>query len=152
MVPDRIEREIVIDAPLEVVWAVVTAPEHVGGWFSDSAELDLRPGGKGTLTWNEHGSFLLRIEKVDPPHSVAYRWARPAGAEPRAGNSTLVEFILSEEGERTRLRVVESGFAELEEAEEEKTKHFQENTQGWERELDELRGYVSKRVGASSRR
>ena len=152
MVPDRIEREIVIDAPLEVVWAVVTAPEHVGSWFSDSAEIDLRPGGKATLTWNEHGSFPLRIEKVDPPHSVAYRWARPAGAEPRAGNSTLVEFILSEEGEGTRLRVVESGVAALEAAEEEKAKHFQENTQGWERELGELREYVSNLVSPSSRR
>jgi len=151
MVPDRIEQEIVIDAPLEVVWAVVTAPEHVGSWFSDSAEIDLRPGGPATLTWNEHGSFPLRIEKVDPPHAVAYRWARPAGAEPRAGNSTLVEFILSEEGEGTRLRVVESGFAALEGPEEEKTKHFHENTQGWERELGELHEYVSKLVSPSSR-
>jgi uncharacterized protein YndB with AHSA1/START domain len=151
MLPDRIEREIVIDAPLEVVWAVVTAPEHIGSWFSDSAELDLRPGGKGMLTWKGHGSFPLRVEGVDPPHSVAYRWARPAGVEPRAGNSTLVEFTLSEEGERTRLRVVESGFAGLDEGEEEKAKHFQENTHGWEHELDELREYVSKQVSAASR-
>jgi uncharacterized protein YndB with AHSA1/START domain len=152
MVPDRIEREVVIDAPLEVVWAVVTAPHHVGSWFSDSAEIDLRPGGRGTLVWNEHGSFPLRVEKVDPPHAVSYRWARPAGAEPRAGNSTLIEFILSEEGDGTRLRVVESGFAELEGTEEEKAEHFEENTQGWEQELGELREYVSKQVGASSRR
>jgi uncharacterized protein YndB with AHSA1/START domain len=108
--------------------------------------------GKATLTWNEHGSFPLRVEKVDPPHSVAYRWARPAGAEPRAGNSTLIEFSLSEEGKGTRLRVVESGFAALEEAEEEKAKHFQENMQGWERELGELREYVSRLVSPSSRR
>jgi uncharacterized protein YndB with AHSA1/START domain len=151
MTPDRIEREIVIDAPLEVVWAVVTEPEHIGSWFSDSAELELRPDGKGTLVWNEHGAFPLLVERVEPPYSVAYRWARPAGAEPRAGNSTLVEFTLSEEGERTRLRVVESGFAELEEAEEEKAKHFRENTHGWERELGELREYVSKLVATSPR-
>lgn len=151
MTPDRIEREIVIDAPLEVVWAVVTAPEHIGSWFSDSAEIDLRPGGKGTLTWDEHGSFHLRVEKVDPPHALAFRWARPAGAEPRAGNSTLVDFLLSEEGAGTRLRVVESGFAELESDEEETARHVQENTQGWEHELGELREYVSKLAGASSR-
>lgn len=152
MIPDRIEREIMIDAPLEVVWTVVTAPEHVGSWFSDSAELDLRAGGKGLLTWNGHGSFPLLVEEVDPPRSVAYRWARPAGVEPRTGNSTLVEFTLSEEGERTRLRVVESGFAGLEEHEDEKAKHFRENTQGWEHELDELREYVSKHVSAASGR
>ena len=39
MVPERIEREIVIDAPLEVVWSIVTEPAHVGSWFSDSAEI-----------------------------------------------------------------------------------------------------------------
>jgi uncharacterized protein YndB with AHSA1/START domain len=37
MVPQRIEREISIDAPLEVVWAVVTESQHISGWFSDSA-------------------------------------------------------------------------------------------------------------------
>ena len=30
MVPDRIEREIVIDAPVDVVWAVVTEPGQAG--------------------------------------------------------------------------------------------------------------------------
>ena len=152
MVPDRIEREVMIDAPLAVVWEVVTSAEHVGRWFSNSAEIDLRPGGEGTLTWSEHGSFPIRVEEVDPPHSVSYRWARPAGAEPRAGNSTLVEFTLNEEGAGTRLRVVESGFAELESTDEEKTRHFRENTQGWEHELDELRAYVATQADAFSRR
>src|SRR5262245_40624846 len=109
MVPEHIEREILIDAPLEVVWAVVTEPEHVGAWFGDDAAIELRPGGDMVLTWQEHGSFRARVEKVEPPHVFAFRWARPAGAEPRTGNSTLVELSLSAEGERTRLRVVESG-------------------------------------------
>ena len=113
MVPDRIEREILIDAPLEVVWAVVTEPAHVGSWFGDSAAIDLRPGGEAMLTWEKYGSFRARVEKVEPPHVFAFRWSRPADTEPRPGNSTLVEFSLSGEGETTRLRVVESGFTEL---------------------------------------
>ena len=28
---DRIERTILIDAPADVVWAVVTEPEHISG-------------------------------------------------------------------------------------------------------------------------
>src|SRR5688572_25822084 len=94
VVPERIEREVLIEAPLEVVWAVVTEPEHVGGWFGDSAEIDLRPGGDATLTWEEHGSVRARVESVDPPHTFSFRWARPVGAEPGEGNSTLVEFNL----------------------------------------------------------
>ena len=104
MVPERIEREVLIEAPLEVVWTVLTDPEHIGGWFGDSAEIDLRPGGEAVLTWDKYGSALAVVERVEPPHVFSFRWARPLGAAPREGNSTLVEFSLSAEGEGTRLR------------------------------------------------
>jgi uncharacterized protein YndB with AHSA1/START domain len=151
MVPDRIEQEILIDAPLEVVWAVVTEPEHVGSWFSDSAEIDLRPGGEATLTWVEHGAARARVEKVQPPNSFSFRWARTADSAPREGNSTLVEFTLTAEAGGTRLRVVESGFTELELPEDAQSKYAEENTEGWEHELGELRDYVATHVRAARR-
>jgi uncharacterized protein YndB with AHSA1/START domain len=152
MVPEHIEREIVIDAPLKVVWAIVTEPAHVGSWFSDAAEIDLRPGGNATLTWEKHGVAKARVEKVEPPHTFSFRWARPMGVEPGEGNSTLVEFSLSAEGDSTRLRVVESGFPQLEGLEDEKAKYAAENTEGWELELDDLREYVSQQVEAPAQR
>jgi uncharacterized protein YndB with AHSA1/START domain len=152
MVPEQIEREILIEAPLEVVWAIVTEPEHVGAWFSDSAQIDLRPGGEATLTWERYGSVRAVVEKVEPPHLFSFRWARPVGAEPGKGNSTLVEFSLSAEGESTRLRVVESGFPKLEQSEEEKAKYAEENTQGWELELGELGEYAAQQARESARR
>ena len=33
MTTDRIEREIVINAPQDRVWAALTEAEHVAGWF-----------------------------------------------------------------------------------------------------------------------
>ena len=152
MVPDRIEREVLIEAPVEVVWSIVTEAEHVGTWFSDSAEIDLRPGGKAVLTWDEHGTFPGRIERVEPPRFISFRWARPAGAEPEEGNSTLVEFTLSPEGEGTRLQVVESGFSELDGTDEENAEYREGNVEGWQKELGELQEYVSKHVGAPVRR
>jgi len=152
MVPERIEREVLIEAPLDVVWAVVTEPQHVGGWFGDSAEIDLRPGGEAVLTWEKHGSALAVVEKVEPPHTFSFRWARPLGAAPGEGNSTLVEFSLSAEGESTRLRVVESGFPALDGSEDEKATYAEENTQGWKHELGDLQEYVAKLVRASARR
>jgi uncharacterized protein YndB with AHSA1/START domain len=146
MVPDRIEREILIDAPQDVVWAIVTEPEHVSRWFSDAAEIDLQPGGEVALTWDEHGTARAWVERVDPPRFFSFRWARPVGAKPRKGNSTLVELTLSAEGERTRLRVVESGFPELEWSEEKKARYAEENNQGWEHELGELQEYVATHV------
>ena len=153
MVPERIEREILIEAPREVVWSVITEPEHVGRWFSDSAAIDLRPGGELTLTWDEHGPVYWRVERIDPPRFVSFHWLRGGqGPGDPELNSTLVEFSLAEEGQGTRLRMVESGFGGLAGSEEEKAQDAEEHRRGWELELDELRDYVSARVRGSARR
>ena len=145
MVPQRIEREIVIDAPIEVVWRVVTEPEHISGWFSDSVELDLRPGGEAALRWNEHGTVPGRVERVEPPRFFSFRWAVGHGADTGEENWTLVEFSLSEEGSAsTRLQVVESGFQDLAAPDHEKQRHFDGHRRGWELELGELEAYVSR--------
>lgn len=156
MVPDRIEREILIDAPIEVVWAVVTEPEHVGTWLGDSAAIELRPGGEMLMTWGEGGRVSGRIERVEPPHIVAFRWGHlsrgPAsGAELREGNSTLVEFRLTAEGGGTRLRVVESGFARLDGTPEENARYAEDHERGWERELGDLVNYIARLRGATRR-
>jgi len=157
MVPDRVEREILIDAPPDIVWSVITEAEHVGRWFSDSAAVDLRPGGELILTWDEHGAVYWRVERIDPPRFVSFRWLRPVPDESGADellvdNATLVEFSLDAEGDATRLRVVESGFAELAGSDEENAKDAEEHRQGWELELDELRDYVSALVRGPARR
>ena len=144
MVPQRIEREIVIDAPVEVVWAVVTEPEHISGWFSDSAELDLRPGGNAVLRWNEYGPVQGRVERVEPPHFFSFRWVVSHGAELAEGNSTLVEFTLTAEGEATRLKVVESGFRDLAGTDDENQHHFDDHSRGWELELGDLDEYLAR--------
>ena len=147
MVPDRIEREIVIAAPVERVWSVVTEAEHVGRWFGDAgAEVELRPGGVFRCRWGEHGTVHGVVERVEPPNVFSYRWARPVGAEVNPGNSTLVEFTLTPEGSATRVRVVESGFRELTGSDEERAKYAGENTEGWRSELAELASYVTRRA------
>jgi uncharacterized protein YndB with AHSA1/START domain len=148
MVADRIERETVIEAPVERVWAVITEAEHLGRWFGDAgAEIDLRPGGGLALHWAEHGTARGRVVAVEPPSRFSFRWAPfsdPAGGEPGEGNSTLVEFTLHAEGEGTRLHVVESGFASLDTSGEQRARNVASNTRGWELETDELRAYAER--------
>jgi uncharacterized protein YndB with AHSA1/START domain len=146
MVPPRIEREILIDAPLDVVWAVVTEPEHIRGWFSDAVDLDLRPGGRAVLHWNGHGTFHGRVERVEPPHFFSFRWVVDPDQDIADENSTLVEFSLNAEGDSTRLRVVESGFQDLAGPEDERQRHFDGHRRGWESELGELAGYLGRRT------
>ena len=148
MVRDRIERETVIDAPLERVWEVITEAEHLGRWFGDAgAEIDLRPGGAMVLRWAPDRAHRGRVVAVEPPTRFSYRWAPfkdPGGEEPVEGNSTLVEFTLQPEGGGTRLRVVESGFASLATSDAQRTANHEGNTKGWELETDELRTYAEQ--------
>jgi uncharacterized protein YndB with AHSA1/START domain len=111
--PNSIEREVLIDAPVEIVWSIVTEPEHVGRWLSDAAQIDRRPGGDAIFTWEAYGTTLARVERVEPPHLLALRMDPGRQGEIREGTSTLIELRLSADGEGTRLRVVESGFAQL---------------------------------------
>jgi uncharacterized protein YndB with AHSA1/START domain len=143
VLPDQITREVVIDAPPEQVWAIVTEPHHVERWFSDEAEIDLQPGGAMRLTWHGHGTYSGRVEAVEPPRRFAFRWLRREGGEPGDGSSTLVEFILEPDGAGTRLRVIESGFQQLDWPAEEKARYAGENADGWVHELGELRDYAA---------
>jgi uncharacterized protein YndB with AHSA1/START domain len=140
MSEDRIERETLIAAPLERVWSLVAQP---GFWVAEEASL---PGtvareGESMVAKNaEYGEFPVRVEKVEPPTYLAYRWASAfPGAELRENNSTLVEFTLSPDGDKTRLRVVESGFAALAGSEELRSKAVEDNTGGWPQVLDALK-------------
>ena len=149
MPADRIEREIDIDAPIEVVWTVITEPEHITGWFTDSAELDLRPGGEGRFGWDvkETSCTLvhnLRVERVEPPHFFSFRWNYPEGDEPTETNAPLVEFSLEARGASTRLRLVESGLEGIARSEEERETYYAEHSSGWTRIVERLRDYAPK--------
>ena len=104
-----IEREVLIEAPVEVVWRTITEPDQMSQWFADRVELVVEPGAHGYMEFGDQGGPVV-VETVDPPTRFSFRWNHPRGEEPVAGNSMLVEFTLTPEGdERTRLRVTESG-------------------------------------------
>jgi uncharacterized protein YndB with AHSA1/START domain len=148
MIPDTIERDILIEAPLQTVWRVVTEPGQMSNWFSDTAEIDARPGGEGVLSFteratNQQATVRLLVETVEPPHTFAFRWAYPEGQNARDGNSLRVEFKLTAEGPNTRLRVTESGFARLEQSADEKAAYYDAHSKGWDAHLASLHDYVS---------
>jgi uncharacterized protein YndB with AHSA1/START domain len=144
MTAATIEREIRIEAPIEVVWEVVTNPKHIAMWFADEATLDLRPGGAGTLSFTEHNHVApLRVETVDPPNVYSYRWSQPDGEEPTEANSMLVEFILSEHQGVTTLRLIESGFAKSDWSEEKIQEYYDEHSSGWDHFVPRLASYAA---------
>jgi uncharacterized protein YndB with AHSA1/START domain len=151
MAEDAIEREILIEAPVEVVWRVLTEPEHLQGWFSDTAALDLRPGGAGRVTFDNRpeGELVdvqVQVESVEPPHRFAFRWDHQVGTAAGSANSLHVEFTLSSEGTATRLKLVEAGFEESG-----RTGKVESHRQGWATLLPKLVDYALERSGELAR-
>lgn len=148
MSKDRIERETFIKAPVERVWAVITEPEHVNGWFSPGgpASVDLHEGGIMRLDHGQHGVFPTVIVRLDPPRHLAYRWASAyPGEVADETNSTLVEFFLEPESDGTRLRLVESGFAGLSiPADREATAGYESHSAGWTEVVGNLQEYAER--------
>jgi uncharacterized protein YndB with AHSA1/START domain len=140
----QIEREIVIDAPVEVVWRTITEPDQISQWFADKVELEVKPGAQGYMGFGEQGGPVV-VETVDPPFRFSFRWNHPAAEEPAAGNSLLVEFTLVGEGETTRLRVVESGLNLLPWPDVDKQRYAEEHRGGWGKFLGRLGRLLAER-------
>ena len=144
----QIEKELLIEAPIDVVWRIVTEPDQITQWFSDEAQLDLRVGGQGRLVWTGRSSHPIQVEAIDPPRRFAFRWVYPEGARAEPGNSTLVEFTLSREGANTRLRVVESGFDQIDWSDEAKVRTIEDHSRGWEECFARLREFALRQPEA----
>jgi uncharacterized protein YndB with AHSA1/START domain len=145
----RIERDVVIEAPVEVVWRTITEPDQITRWFADRVELILEPGGQGYMGFGEEQGGPVVVETVDPPRRFSFRWNHPPGEQATAGNSVLVDFTLSARGpERTHLRVVESGHELLPWPETEQDRYAEEHNGGWANYLDRLAElFVGRRMG-----
>ncbi|WP_066392770.1 SRPBCC domain-containing protein [Neobacillus mesonae] len=134
---NRIEQEIFIKAPLHKAWPLLSQPAWwVGPEGPDQLDFD----GPRVVADIIYGKFTVLYERNEEPNYIACRWASSfPGEEPSEGNSTLIEFFLKSETDGTRLRVVESGFASLDITEEARQKAFEENTKGWDVQLNKLR-------------
>jgi uncharacterized protein YndB with AHSA1/START domain len=141
-----IEKEIHIDAPVELVWHLLTEPDQIRQWFADETEIELRVGSKGRLAFKSGDSYELQVEAVEPHRRFAFRWVRQAGLAVQDDNSLLVEFILRPDKGGTRLKVVESGFDAIDWSDEEKAKYVEDHTNGWQRILVRLRDHAGSRT------
>jgi uncharacterized protein YndB with AHSA1/START domain len=148
VIPSTVEKEILIEAPVDVVWDIVTEPDQIRQWFADEAEIGLRVGARGHLGFKGHGSYELQVESVEPPRRFAFRWVRTPATAFRVDNSMLVEFTLQAEDGNTRLRVVESGFEAIEWSDAEKAAYAEDHARGWHRILGQLRDYALKKTAA----
>jgi uncharacterized protein YndB with AHSA1/START domain len=158
--PTTVEREILIEATPQVVWGVITEPEQISQWFSDDADIEGRAGADGSLTWKPGGRggekevdlvVPIRVVDAEPFRRFSFRWNHPDSASPDESNSALVEFSLTEEGDATRLKVVESGIDLVTDDETSRARYIEEHGHGWGKHFGELHDYVASKPRGTTR-
>ncbi|MBP2707980.1 SRPBCC domain-containing protein [Microbispora sp. RL4-1S] len=145
----RVEQDILIDAPVDVVWRAVTEPDQIVRWFSDDADLKPLPGYEGALTFRNQdaGQTLtvhVSVQSVAPARSFSYRWLHPQGVAAGEGNSVLVEFTLTHGEGGTRLRVVETGLEHMGWSPGQEEDYASEHNEGWVVYLRCLRDHLGR--------
>lgn len=134
-----VRRSIRIAAAVEKVWRAVAEPDYVSQWFGRT-ELDgTGVGATGTMTFGPDDVIPLRVEQIDEPRLISYRWSnddalgrRPAELD--EDTSTVFTFTLEPIDGGTLLTVVETGFDRTSDA----AVNMEEHRTGWDLELDKL--------------
>jgi len=143
-----IEREIQIDASPELVYEVITKPEHIARWWGFDASFSAAPGADGRLTRRRrdgHGSVVVPVLVVeaDAPRRFVFRWGQSEGQPATPQNSLLVTFELAPANGGTLLRLTEAGFREIGWEAAQIEAHYRDHSAGWDEYLPGLAAYAA---------
>lgn len=144
---DAIRKSIVLRAPRARVWRALTDATEFGTWFRVTLDDPFVEGAtvRGHVTYPgyEHLTFEILVERIDPQTRFSYRW-HPAATDATVDYSgeptTLVEFLLEDAPEGTRLTITESGFDRLPASRRDDA--FRVNDGGWTVQLQNITDYV----------
>ena len=114
-----IERTVHVDASPDVVFEVVSSPEHIRDWWSAETAISPESGSHGELVWRDEESgrcdtARITVVDADPPRMFAFRWTHlPGDVLTAEETALLVVFeLLPADGGGTLLRMTETGFRE----------------------------------------
>ena len=142
-----IEREVYVEAVPEIVFEVVSSPDHLKQWWPDDARYEPTPGSTGEIVFGDRdaGGMAVPFTVVDarPPRSFSFRWTHPADEVAAEGNSLLVTFDLVASGDGTRLTMTETGFREMGWEAAVLEQQYREHEHGWDFFLPRLAPYVA---------
>jgi uncharacterized protein YndB with AHSA1/START domain len=161
MTKDKIEKKILLRAPLKRVWRALADSGEFGTWFGVKFEAPFRPGShmRGVVKPTavnaavarlqkpyEGRAFDITIEKMEPEKLFSFRW-HPFAIEPgidySAEPTTLVAFTLEETAEGVLLTVTESGFDKI--PLQRRAKAFTANEEGWGMMVRVIEEYLGKK-------
>jgi uncharacterized protein YndB with AHSA1/START domain len=146
---DRIERKILLRAPLARVWRALSDAKEFGDWFGVDFKGKAFVAGKplkGQITYPgyEHIVMEVFVERVVPQRLLSWRW-HPAAIDPAVDYlqepTTLVVFELEEGEGGIWLSVIESGFDKIPAAR--RATAFRMNSSGWDEQMKNIEKHVA---------
>ena len=114
MSSNRIEKQVLLHAPLERVWRAIADSAQFGSWFGVALDGPFAAGARATgrivpttvdpevakLQQPHAGKALeIWVDRIEPPHTFSYRWhpfALEAGVDYSKEPTTLVAFELTD--------------------------------------------------------
>jgi len=145
---DRIEKRMVLKAPVARVWRALADSTEFGTWFQMRFDEPFVEGrivrGRVLVPGYEHVTAEFEIVRLEPERCFAYRWhpfAVDAAYDYSTEPTTLVEFTLESLGAETVLTVVESGFDRLPLAR--RALAYRMNEGGWSAQIRNIEAYVA---------
>ena len=167
---DRIEKEIVVKAPVSRVWRAIADSREFGEWFGMKFDQPFVSGQKVTASFTrsfdeekianwqrslglepsgintpQGSTVFCTVERMEPEHYFSFRWVPffiDAGCDPENEPTTLVEFRLEPSDEGTRLVVTESGFDRVPAHRRERA--FRMNEGGWGDQIGNIKRYAEE--------
>lgn len=146
---DRIEKQLILDAPRSRVWRALTDVSEFNKWFGVSLTQPFAPGaevsGQIDIKNYEHVTMRIWIEAMEAERFFSFRW-HPYAVEPgidyAAEPTTLVAFSLEDAPAGTKLTIVESGFDAIPESR--RAKAFSMNDKGWTGQAENIRKFLAE--------
>lgn len=156
---DRIEKQIVLRAPLARVWEAVSDSRAFGSWFGAAFEGPFAAGARlaGKIVPTsvdpevakmqkpyEGKAFEFWVDRIEPMHRISFRW-HPYAIDPGIDYSneptTLIVFDLKEVPGGTQLTISESGFDQIPLAR--RAAAFKANDGGWAHQVLLIQKYLA---------
>jgi uncharacterized protein YndB with AHSA1/START domain len=170
MILDKVEKKIILHAPVTRVWAAITDAAQFSDWFGISLKGDFAVGKTMTGTFEkgfnedeiieyqkklglkpskirklEANFVFCTVEQIAPEKYFSFRWIPygiDAEMDPKNEPTTLVEFHLEKVSEGTQLTIIESGFNRVPPHRRERA--FRMNEGGWAEQSENIRKYVER--------
>jgi uncharacterized protein YndB with AHSA1/START domain len=161
MSTDRIEKKVLLRAPLARVWRAISDAKEFGSWFGVKFDAPFTPGAKlrGVIvptTVNEEVArsqkpyegtpFEITVEEMEPERLFSFRWhpyAVERGVDYSLEPTTLVAFTLEKTVDGIMLTITESGFDQVPLAR--RAKAFSANEGGWSKQVELIEAYLVKK-------